>query len=170
MTTTLKCHALHSCVGTQQPPSTNGEKSSEDSVWRPMWRGNKTLVSPCGVHLSVYNCMYLVTPRVFSWGMPQQHYFNSTRRLPEFVLHATLSEFVLHATLSEFGLHATLSVWAPCHNVRVWAPCHIVRAWAPCHIVNLGSMPNCQSLGSMPQCQSLGSMPHCQSLGSMPHC
>ena len=94
-------------------------------------------------------------PPEFSWGMPQQHYFNSTRRLSEFVLHATLSEFVLHATLSEFvlhatlsefvlhatlsefGLHATLSIWALCHIVRAWALCHIVRAWAWCHTVRV---------------------------------
>ena len=50
---TAACYALHCCVGTvfgrakplayQRPPSgKKGDKASEDGVWLPMWRGNKS--------------------------------------------------------------------------------------------------------------------------------
>ena len=31
-----------------------------------------TILSPYGMHLIVYNCIYWETPRVFSWEMLQQ--------------------------------------------------------------------------------------------------
>ena len=30
------------------------------------------VLSPCGLHLSMYNCIYRVTPRAFTWRMLQQ--------------------------------------------------------------------------------------------------
>ena len=99
---TWKCNALHSYVATvfshdkvlayQHPPSRNGDHSSKDCMWLPMWQGNflftilNTLhiavLSSYGMHLSVYNCMYQVTPMYncmyqvtpwdFSLGMLQE--------------------------------------------------------------------------------------------------
>ena len=40
----------------------NGDKSSEDGVWLPMWHGNKNShtgipLSPHRIYLSMYNCV-----------------------------------------------------------------------------------------------------------------
>ena len=53
---------------------------SKDSMWLTGggvggWDKNSShthaILSPHGMHLSVYSCTYQVTPRVFSWGTLQ---------------------------------------------------------------------------------------------------
>ena len=64
----------------QHPPSTHGDKSpSEDAVWLPLWQVLRKTWShrqsshpiEC-INLSVYNGVYLVTPRALCWRMLQQ--------------------------------------------------------------------------------------------------
>ena len=62
---TLKCYAPHTYAGAvfiygelfaqQHPPSRNGDKSSEDDVWHPMWFGNGHTRNPLtdGILLSM---------------------------------------------------------------------------------------------------------------------
>ena len=56
-------------------------RSSEDVMWLPVWQADlkkrkkkviQAILSSSGMHLSVYNCVYQVTPIVFSWRAPQQ--------------------------------------------------------------------------------------------------
>ena len=49
---------------------------SKDSMWLPGSGGGDSshthaILSPHGMHLSVYSCTYQLTPRVFSWGTLQ---------------------------------------------------------------------------------------------------
>ena len=87
---TLKCgYVLQGYMGTtlihdklhayQHPHPRNGDKSSQDSgVMRKKEKKEKhptamhTILSLYGMHLSVYNCIYWVTPRVFRLGTLQQ--------------------------------------------------------------------------------------------------
>ena len=66
--------SLHNSV----QPLRKGDKSHEDDVWLPMWRGNKELKQTI-THTQSSHCMkrigdrttahekYLVTHRTFSW-------------------------------------------------------------------------------------------------------
>ena len=78
---TLKCcYALHSYVGTilnhdtllesQHPSSRNGGKSSEDSVWLPMWCGNKNWSHKQSSQSHPANCICQCTTAQAGWPPP----------------------------------------------------------------------------------------------------
>ena len=70
MGTTLSHDKLHAY---QHPRPRNGDKSSEDSGVRKKYPTvMHTILSLYRMHLSVYNCVYWVTTRVFSLGTLQQ--------------------------------------------------------------------------------------------------